>query len=362
MSFGKGTKNIAIKSIAFPGNFAATKAAARVLDLATSVREHGLIHLPVVRRKGKSWQLVAGHDRLAALIALKEKEVEVRTWEGSERDFQRTQIAENLHRRSDDDRARLIAEYTQQEEKATYDKHVAGGDTVPSTQSVKAESRKKVAAVAGVKPEALKKREQRARAAASSGVEKQGEPSRGDAAEALALPAGFEDFGLPMSEHDRAVTIDLIEQLKEWEQGTANLLGELTRVEKGTAEPVLAPALAARIREAARTLGHVLRNAVPTGRCAYCKGKSELRAMCTACGTTGLAGRHANDNAPKELLAGGPRPLVAVNGRFVPYHEVAPAEVARPKANGRGKGINVELPDGRVVSSGELTVELDEAY
>jgi hypothetical protein len=289
-----GTRKVALKSLIMPGNFAATKAAARIMDLASSIREHGIAEPPAV--EAKTMRLIFGHDRIAALLTLKETKVEVRLWEGSPQEFRRLQIAENLHRRQDD-RDALLAEYVRSEEARIIElTHDVAGTSVPTTQTVKRQARERVAAAAGIKPASVRKAEQRAAKAA--------EPEEPDTS--LDLPPDFETLGVTVSPDDRAVLLDAIEQTGRWAASATRILTELTTLEKfyDPAYPQpLRPAAFAAIREACQRLGHVIRSEIPVSVCPYCKLGKDWRKTCTGCSGTGFVGKQAVRNAPAETKA-----------------------------------------------------------
>lgn len=370
-----GTKKIAIKAIALPGNFAATKAAARILDLATSVREHGLIHLPVV--EAKTMRLLVGHDRIAALMTLKEKRVEVRIWEGTAREFRRTQLSENFHRRNDDKPAMTAAYALLEEEELTREVAAQDGETEYLTQSahrtavrgtakrVKEEANAVVAAVRGIKPASVTRAKTRAKAkedeASSTAGQLPGGSKHAPAVEAkpaplfTSLPDGFNAFGLEVaSEHrDR---IEMLETMLEaWSRVTTNLLTELSRIEKISNPPLISRQAAESIRDKAHALGHVVREAIPTSLCFYCKNDDRAVVHCPACGSTGFVGRHAGDNVPPELKTVGVAARIAVDGRFILASDPMPGPKPKPAKGARH--IRVVTVDG---DGAETEVNLDE--
>lgn len=363
------TKRIAIKSIVLPGNFAATKAAARIADLATSIREtDGPIQPPVV--EAKTMRLIAGHDRIAALMMLREKHVEVRTWQGTEQELRIVQLDENLRRRHDDRNA-LISERARVEAGVIVENTSAeGGTAVPPMQSVKSEARKRVAKVAGVTPAAVRKAEQRAAAKveeASAAPVAEGDAVDVGAALAAPLPDGFNAFGLEVRPEHRERIVELAQALTAWEQSTRRVLTELARLEKVANPPLLSRQQAESIRDKAHALGHVIREAMPTSLCFYCKNDDRSAVDCAACGATGLAGRHAGDNVPPELKTTGANARIAVDGRFIlasePVHLPTGAARARtsPAANvaTKPKAVNQGKSRIRVVAVDETGAETE---
>lgn len=327
-----GVKRIAIKSIVLPGNFSATKAAPRITALATLVRRtDGLIHHPVV--EAKTMRLLAGHDRIAAVMQLGDKHVEARIWEGTPQEFREIQVIENLGRRADDPNA-LTAELVRIEAGIIAEQRVEGGSSDPPSQSVKHEARKRVAAAKGITPEGVRTAEKRdkAKQRAAAKVEEasaakvaEGDAVVSDAALAAPLPEGFNAFGLEVAPDHRERIAELAQALGAWSRMTTNLLTELARVAKVANPPLLSRQAAEAIKDKARALGHVIREAIPTSLCFYCKNDDRAVVDCAACGATGLAGRHAGDNVPPELKTQGVKARIALDGQFVPVPGVAPS-------------------------------------
>lgn len=349
-----GTKRVALKSIVLPGNFSATRAAPRITELATSIREHGTIEPPVV--EAKTHKLVVGHDRVAALLSLKEEQIEVRLVEGTATELRRMQIAENLHRRQDD-RTSLIAEYARAEEtEIARPEPAKSGHVSRPTQSVKKEANAAVAAAAGIRPASVTKAKQRARQreerteqAASSGPEKE------EQSPALPLPAGFVDYGLAVPRELAEGISAAHAWLSQIEGDARRIVGEITKL--GNAGRPVAHAHLEAMRVQAKALGHAIREAIPAALCPYCKAQAALVTNCNGCGATGVVGRHAGDHVPRELL--GTEPVtVAVNGHIVPLADAAAAlkELPEPKKKG-GKPIHVEVIDEVGAEPRELTLE-----
>lgn len=374
-----GVKRVAIKSIVLPGNFAATKAAPRISDLATMIRRtDGPIHFPVV--EAKSMRLLAGHDRIAALMALKEKRVEVRMWEGDADEFPEVQAIENVARRHDD-RPSLIAELARidalrdapqasetedlTQETVSRRRDTAGRVKEPP-QTKAAETNKRVAAAAGVSVKTVRN----AKAAAKSkdeasstadplvGGSKHAPAVEAEPALIAPLPDGFNAFGLEVSSEHRD-RIEMLETMLEaWSRVTTNLLTELSRIEKISNPPLISRQAAESIRDKAHALGHVVREAIPTSLCFYCKNDDRAVVHCPACGSTGFVGRHAGDNVPPELKTVGVAARIAVDGRFILASDPMPGQ--KPKAappKKKGFRVVIENADG---SETEVPLDDDE--
>ena len=154
---------VKLSKLKLPGDMATRRKSAHVRELAASIKAHGLAHLPVVS-KGKP---VVGRDRLAALLELGEKTTEVREVEGTPVELEALEIAENLHRRRDDQdelRARYVALMERQlaepapltqrnsSELSSIDSQCVGGQETPRGRAVKA-----AAEAAGVSTRAIRK-------------------------------------------------------------------------------------------------------------------------------------------------------------------------------------------------------------
>jgi ParB-like chromosome segregation protein Spo0J len=340
-----GTKRVALKSIILPGNFSATRAAPRITELATSIREHGTIAPPVV--EAKTNRLIAGHDRVAALLALKETHVDCRVVEGTPREIRRMQIAENLHRRGDDAKA-LIAEYARAEEAAIIEEHcveVATG--VVTAQRVKQEANAVVAEAKGIKPKSVRQAKRRARVKEEQQVAAP-EPVVPEASPEVPLPEGFAAYGIDIPAADREVIAETLAWLKDLESLARRTVAAMTDAEKHR-QFSIAPSHVQGIRERAAALGHALREAMPAGLCPYCKFRPALVSNCAGCGGVGVAGRHAGDHVPRELL-GAEVVMVAVDGKIVPL-------TAAKTAKKNGKAILVEVIDAVGAAPRELTLD-----
>lgn len=186
------TKRIRIAAIKLPGNFATRRAAPEVAERAESIKRLGVINLPVI--DGDTGRLLAGHDRIAALMELGEKTVEVRTWQGTEQEFREVQIAENLHRRHDD-KAALTAELVRIREGELPDAASNNSPRRPGRPKLpRTLARESVAREQGTTVEAVRKAESRDAA-------KKAPPPIGPEKE----PPPVETWGNPMHDADAAV-------------------------------------------------------------------------------------------------------------------------------------------------------------
>ncbi|HVQ52911.1 MAG TPA: ParB/RepB/Spo0J family partition protein [Mycobacterium sp.] len=316
-------KKLAVSSIVLPGNFAATRAADRIGDLAASMEEHGVFSLPVVTWDGSRWKLIAGHDRVAALMRIKAKQALCIVVSGDERSLRRLSVAENLYRRHDDkaELLRLIDERAAEPGEEL-------GDTVaevpahrPATARGKA--RAAVAKATGRNPRSLARADQREakkvaqkedRGGTEAGEAPQPAPVADHQAETMArlVAAKFDFLGTTpglawlLRVEDVIAIIDEADKLCRLAQSQVTELLHMT----------FPGALQQRLKEDTHHAAASLRQARPCMVCPWCKDTSlgGGRAPCLPCSSTGYIVEEQRGGVPKELLQPG---VVAVNGRFV---------------------------------------------
>lgn len=322
---------VSTATIKTPDNFAALLAMPRIKRLASSIKAVTQIAPVVLQKAGDGYKLWAGHDRLAAATLAGRTTIRADVRQGSDADFLLLQIAENAERRPIGE---LIDEYRQ----AASDEPLMTSDVNPrkSTtygKSATARQDQEIADARGVSADAERKRRERSRAAkreqvmaeASAAKVAEGDAVVADAALAAPLPDGFNAFGLEVAPEHRDRIEMLATMLEAWSRVTTNLLTELARVAKVANPPLLSRQAAESIRDKAHALGHVIREAIPTSLCFYCKNDDRAVVDCAACGATGLAGRHGGDNVPPELKTQGVKARIALDGQFVPVPGVAPS-------------------------------------
>jgi ParB-like chromosome segregation protein Spo0J len=170
-----GYKRVRLSSIVVPGDVRGRMKDAHVVELAESIREYGQepIHAPVVDVDGGN-KLVAGRDRIAALMILKTKTVWVRLGsEMSAEDIEGVEIEENLRRRQDDRNA-LIARKVARKSAQIQESQTSIPDNCPESprqggakKTARGAAREQVARELGTTPEAIRKAERRATEKAS---------------------------------------------------------------------------------------------------------------------------------------------------------------------------------------------------
>ncbi len=105
-----------VREIDFQDNYFAPSPVGEVSKLADSIKEMGLIHLPVLRRIDGGYQIICGHRRLSALLHNGADSLEARVYGRDEvSDFDCLMLAyhENRERLGDMERARLLIKMKQ---------------------------------------------------------------------------------------------------------------------------------------------------------------------------------------------------------------------------------------------------------
>ena len=338
-----GYKRVSFGKLRITEEIKARTKEARVAELASSFREATANepgNCPWVRRGGRSYEIVAGRDRVAALLVLKAKTLWVRAGEFTDREVLLAEVHENAHRRNDD-RAALLTRLVEE----TVAEHRNG-----PLRSAVASARKQVSDETGVSTAALKQMAHRERAkkvressngaaapqdeAVAPSVEAAGTPvaavsGQGEAAViplaggSLASPVTTEladdpygkpvhAFGLVMPEVLAAFLADRAKHLRVAAQAASRVMAALSGLLAASIE-------LERLYGEQRRLAADIRAQVPDTICFWCKAIDA--ADCFPCGGRGwlTAGQVASmDKAiPKELLAEGVAAMVTRAGRFV---------------------------------------------
>lgn len=323
-------KKLPLASVVLPGNFAVTRAADRIGELAASMEEHGVFSLPVVAWDGSRWKLIAGHDRVAAMMRSKTKQALFVVVTGDERALRRLSVAENLYRRHDDkaELLRLI-----DDERAAAEADLA--DTRPVSnpphrpKTAKGVARDRVAKAAGKSPEAIRKQEQRARAK-DDPKEDRGGAEAGEAPTSAPvatdeLLAGYRltenGFDLLNSAPDLTWLLrleDAIASIDEADKHLRLAQGQVTQL-------VMAGfpnALQQRLKEEVHRAAVVVRQARPIMVCPFppCRDAPSA-ADCNACLGSGYIVEQQRTMVPKEFVAAArqhftdPQPTTPASGR-----------------------------------------------
>lgn len=312
-----GIKKVKLDTIVLPKGFGARKKEKHVADLARSIEESGVIALPVVRDKPR--KLVAGGDRLAALMLNGTKLHEVRIVSGTDEEIEAITLEENLWRRRGDDYDAMIRRLVELKRGAISNEPTELPATLASNDSEPEETRgvgrpktpaglarDEVARVTGRTPEAIRQAEKRAKA-----VEK--EPA--EPVNTLALPP-VDTFDLEL---DQVVVKDWFPRVRVAQEvlgfaakQIAGVLRRLTLDAKEGSEIVRAAY--SRTYQSVHDAADAIRRAMPESVCPWCKCLLHKVPDCSGCSGTGFVALPVLDGISPELLERGAAAKV-VDGR-----------------------------------------------
>jgi hypothetical protein len=268
-------RRVDIKSLKLPGDIKARMKAPHVIELAASIEKFGgePVEPPVVQDKTRV--LIAGRDRIAALMLNKVPRVWVRIVEGEPEELKGLEIDENLRRRQDS-RKELLAE-AMKLEKATKEAEAKElGTSVPRPKAI----REAVAKKAGIKPESVRKSVQRSKA-----KEAPPKPEK----------PPIDTFGLELSKGLSTAVSRIKDALMSMEQSSKNVQHVISGV-----AGILPGQVTARLLEAARTLGAEVRAVMPTHLCPTCRGDGDEK--CKLCKGAHYARHEQMADVPREQL------------------------------------------------------------
>src|SRR5689334_5170771 len=162
-----GYKQVGVNTIVLPSDVKRRMKAPHVIELAKSIAELGEepIHAPTIANRTR--KLIAGRDRMAALLINGVKSCWVRMVEGTPQELADLEVDENLHRRQDN-RDELIARRVAKVEGQIEAEIEAGQlpDTASGNagrpKSARGQARERVARELGTTPEAVRAAETRA--------------------------------------------------------------------------------------------------------------------------------------------------------------------------------------------------------
>lgn len=366
-----GTKRIKLDTIVLPAGFAKRKKEPHVARLAESIKAGGMIALPVVTDKPR--KLVAGGDRLAALMLNKTASHEVRLVRGTPEEIEALMLEENLLRRRGDDydamTRRLVELHRgaiESEAKAVVGRGKDGEELAAppwsgaptdadwkSTDTPKKRGRPKtsqgaarelVAKATGKSPEAVRQAEKRAKEAEKEAAKPPGPP-----------PPPVETWDLVLDSRTvKEFEIVRICQaaIDETERFLKSALRSINALKDGGA---LAKAVHSRCASSVQEAGAVVRRAGVDAICPYCKHVPTLRKDCTGCGGTGYVSNDALDNIDAALKQKGSSAVVP-DGRG----GMMPIADALRRTNGGGKGPAKGARKVRVVDAAGDEIPVDD--
>ncbi|HEX3220605.1 MAG TPA: hypothetical protein VHU77_11430 [Candidatus Limnocylindria bacterium] len=300
-----GYQSLAISKLKVPGDIKERMGRPRVMDLANSIGLLGdePMHAPVVEREGLV--LIAGRDRIAALMRRGAKKVNCHiATDVSDKDRLDLEIDENLHRRQDD-RDKLIARRVAKVQGELLDKMSDNSARQPGRpKSEKAKAREVVARELDTTPEAVRAAERRA-----------AEPEEPEESTGTNPPLAppVETWGVPVEHLAQEFASVRIAQeaMRAADRHLQQAQRALAALKDGGG---VAAHLYARVYIVVHTAAATVRSEIPAAVCPYDKALMHRRERCTGCQGIGYVGDDALLGVADELKLGGAQARVP-NGR-----------------------------------------------
>lgn len=298
-----GTREVGVRKLVLPDDTPKRRTSPNVKAIAQSLKDLGVIlNAPtVVLREDGMYEVVAGRDRITALVAVAQKDkVLVNVVEAEdEYDIELATLIENTHRRIDPDKNSADLERVVAIQAARVARRVQDGTATPA--EAKAPRRTTIAMVAkerGVTPAAVKKQLSRSRKKAQEMVLK---------SETTVAPqeadARIESFGLQLGREWMTQVIEVQHDLERAVVHVTTAQGLLTkintRIEDGRVS--YPAAQLQKLRELTVELAQALKGAVPRSLCPYCKGQEEFQENCAPCVGEGYIREDQLATVPEEL-------------------------------------------------------------
>lgn len=313
----RGYLQVSIRKLRLPGDIKQRQSQPHVLALAKSIEDNGgdPIHAPTIN--AETYELIAGRDRMAALLLSGAK----KAWchvvaEVSETDAKRLEIAENLHRRRDDQDA-LRAQYVALAEAACSENDSVtqrGSMETISTLDAKRKGTARGAAIRavaeaeGVTPRAI--RQSLARAEAD---EEPADPSE-SIEQAAELPPPVDTYDVPVAHLAQQFAEVRVAQaaMDEADRALRKAQSALSGLKDGSA---LQRRLHAAVYQQIHNAAENVRYYRPTQLCPFCKALPHLVERCSC--THGFAGTYdAGFAIAPELLRRGDAAMVSAGGKL----------------------------------------------
>lgn len=312
-----GSKVIQLDTVKLPAGFAKRKKEPHVKELAKSIQRGGVISLPVVRAKPRD--LVAGGDRLAALMLLGITRHEVRLVEGTDQELRILTLEENVRRRRSDNYDAMTAELVELTGEQIEERRAEEPEELPANltgneepeprkagrpKSAKGEARELVAAATGRTPEAVRQAEKRAKAE---------EKAKDDApAPHAPMPPPVDTFDVELADSvvkDRFASVRAVQGalLEAGRKVGAALRLISSSLEGGDA---IQKAAYTRTWRTVHDAADAIRRATPEAICPWCKCQLHRVDGCGGCGGTGFVSGPALEGISHELLERGLRAKV----------------------------------------------------
>lgn len=287
-----------------------------VIELAASIRATGGRLINPITIQKRTRVLLAGKDRLAAVLLNQSSTVDAHQVEADAKAAARIERHENLHRRPVD-RDRLIAEEVAEAAK-TIDtaKAAAKADPPPKVEkpepapkgrpkSSRGEAREQLAKKLGTTPEAVRKSEQRATKADTPAV-KAGPKS---------LPNwGVETFGVLVSDDFAEAIGVIIRGLDATDRHLKAAQAAVTKLELEIVVGDIETGALPRIKQLLHDAASAARALHPKMVCAYCKDpddKAGRREKCKGCDNRGYLSEGRAQGVPPELTIKGEHAMVS---------------------------------------------------
>ncbi len=298
-----GIKTVPLGRISLPGDFGKRLKEGRVLALAKSIAERGMLHEPLIRKA--DMRLVVGGDRVAAHFVRGWKVITVKLVDCTDLELEILQREENLRRRHDTaEQSRLHQELIPLYEKELFEKAVDDESVLRSAngrrRTVQSLAIEKVAKQTGIKPASLKRKVKRNKEKLS--------PS----------PIPIRTFGLVLAP-------SFIEEVRK----TYELVNEAT-IQLETAQKALTKlqssglpypsTLLKRLHQEIHEVAVQVRGSRPDSLCPYCRGIDSLQPQCGYCFSFGFITAIQAKQVPKELLDED-KPMVMVKGILRPMSD-----------------------------------------
>lgn len=311
-----------VKSLHLPGEIGKRQKQRHVIDLAADIRELGdePINAPVFDKAG---QIIAGRDRMAALLLNKAKRCWIRVADATEQERSDLEVSENLYRRVDNRDEMIARRVHRMVEKVAAKKAATAsprGEAV--TRQDIAQARKTVARQLNTTPKAIKSAEERERSRAKdkgeiagSSPALTGDGERGESGKLSPAfltpvdpPCPVDTFGVEASPAFRMRMSEMQGVLEVINRHLINAQTELAKLKAMEFPGALWQRLKADIHGAA----YNVRAAKPALVCLYCRdpdGTSLLRDHCNGCSKLGYLTEEQRAMVPRELMTKGAAPV-----------------------------------------------------
>ena len=338
-----GYKQVGVSTISLPSDVKRRQKMPHVIELAKSIAELGEepIHAPTIANRTR--KLIAGRDRMAALLINGVKACWVRVVEGTAQELADLEVDENLHRRHDN-RDELIARRVAKVEaqvEAELPDTASGKSGRPKT--TRGQARERVARELGTTPEAIRAAENRA-------AQADAEPPMPRQVLPPVETWGIPDAYFPQGELDAIRKVQAAIDAADGKLRAAQ--SAIAALKEGCGQ--VGHRLHALLYEQLHQVSDAVRRARVSYVCPYCKYVPTLRPTCSGCAGIGFVAAEVIEGVATELTfvddaavvvdgRGGFIPIAAARARGV---ERAPI---RPQPKPAAKRLNIQDGDGNPI-------------